>query len=299
MINKFTAIAFILLLVSCASKGPKTTFSEVSEIKQEDFTPPKQRKYRKSDDIYTTIKSKYSSALNAESLERVIHYDGDYEIKSHFSQIVSACYEGDFKKAFNLVRSTNRKYLENPIYWNQVGTCYMLEGSYRKSLLFYNRALSLKSDYPPAFNNLGVMYMKQRDYSRALVAFKKARSLGQFSKTPRYNLANLYLNFGLYEKALNEIMPLYTDDSEDVDVLNILAVGHLMKNNPQKSLEYFKKIDQSFMELPRLGVNYSLALYLFGDKDQAKDILNDIELKNADKNWREYYQSVAQYIGVK
>lgn len=293
---KLSLILFSFILISCAtSSNNKKTYDEV---KQEDFKKVKQVKYRKADDSFEQVESKYSEASNRESLQRIFSYDGDISLEGDLGRIAKLCYEKNFKDAEQLIKQSNQKYLKNPIFWNQVGTCFLLQKQRRKALLFYNKALAIMPDYAPSLNNLGVMYMHEDDYSRALIAFQKARKSKEFSRTPRINLANLYVNFGLYDQAIKELNALYNVSKTDVDVLNLLAVAYLMQNDIKSSLGYYKQIPKNFLEEPRFGINYSLALYLDNKEEDAKDVFEDINVKHLGA-WNKNYQEVSHYLGVK
>ena len=290
-------ILSLLLIIGC-STAPKTKTKEVTNIKAEDFKKVKMVNYNKRDDYFSKVESKFSEASNAESLQRIFVYDGDISLEGDLGQVAKLCYEKKFQEAEVIIKDINQRYLKNPIFWNQVGTCYLLQNHRRKALLFYNKALALKEDYAPSLNNLGVMYIHESDFSRALVAFKKARKAKEFSRTPRINLANIYVNFGLYDQAIIELEALYNVSKQDVDVLNLLGTAYLMKNDVAKSLAYFSQIKGDFLEDPRFGINYALSLFLNGKEDGAKSALNDINQKNLGA-WKQYYDDVRGYIGVK
>jgi len=294
---KYIILMIPFLIVSCAS-GPKSKTKNMDNIKQEDFKKVKMVKYRKADDYFDKVESAYSEASNSESLQRIFVYDGDITLEGDLGRVAKLCYEKNFTESEALIKQINQKYLKNPIFWNQVGTCHLLQNQRRKALLFYNKALAIKNNYAPSLNNLGVMYVYESDYSRALVAFKKAKKAKAFSRTPRINLANLYINFGLFDKAISELNALYNVSKKDIDILNLLGTAHLMQNDVSKSLSYFSKIDKDFFEDPRFGINYALSLYANGKEEDARDILDDIEFKNL-RNWKSYFEEVKNYIGVR
>ena len=294
---KLLALALTFVIISCATK-PKSKTTVLEDVKQEDFKKAKQVKYSKKDDFFTNAESKYSEASNSESLQRIFVYDGDISLEGDLGRIAKLCYEKKFKEVDILIKDINQKYLKNPIFWNQVGTCHLLQNERRKALLFYNKALAIKSDYAPALNNLGVMYMYEEDFSRALVAFNKARNAKQFSRTPRINLANLYVNFGLYEKAIEELDVLYKVSNTDVDVLNLLGTALLMQGKADSAIKYFSQIKGDFHEDPRFGINYALALYQSNKKEKAIDVFEDIEIRNL-RYWKAYYSEVKNEIGIK
>lgn len=292
--NKLLAL---FLLIGCTSAPKKKTYN-VDDIKNEDFKKMKTIGYSKQDDIFKQVKSDFTDALNEESIDRVFRYDGEVEGKGVMSQILRLCYQKRFKQAHILISNNAKIYSKNPIYWNQVGTCFLLEDNRRKALLFYNRALSLKSNYVPALNNLGVMYMKENDFSRALVAFKRAKKSANFSRTPRFNLANLYLSFGLYGQAEGLLKTLAEFSNKDIDVLNMLATSQLMQGKSAQAVSTFSRINKDMQERANIGINYALALYQTGKPAEARDMLEDIDGKTL-SHWKRYYQKVSKYIGGK
>ena len=288
-------LLFILSLVSCSTSQKRS--KHYSDVTNEDFKKVSTIPYKRADDILKGVESKFSTALNSESLHRIYRYDGDFDGKGHLGQVASLCYQEKFKEAYAIVQNHSRSYIKNPIFWNHVGNCFLLEKKFRKALLFYNRALSLKSDYTPALNNLGVMYLLKKDKTRALVAFKRAKRFQKFSKTPKYNLANLYLSYGQYDFAIQNLKGLASKSTTDVDVLNMMATAYLMKGDYKKSLNYFQKISSSEQERVDIGSNYALALYLDNNKEEARSVINDINL-DGNKSWKEYYLFLKNKIGA-
>lgn len=285
----------LVLIASCATSGPKS--KSLSSISNEDFKPVNPVRYTKSSDRLSTVDSKFTESLNKESIARVDAYNGKFSSESELDTLAQLCHEREFKKAYSLVSTESRKYVKNPIFWNHVGSCFLLEGENRKALLFLNRSLSIKPNYVPALNNLGVMYLRLNDRSRALIAFKRAVRVGQFNKTPRFNLANLYLSYGLYKESLKALKP-FSDNTSDVDVLNMKATANLMSGNIKKALSFFEKIDSDFREKAKYGLNYALALFLNGKKEQAIDAYEDINISKK-SSWYDYSKQVKSTIGAK
>lgn len=289
------SFSILVILASCAGTK-KASNKSVSDITNSDFKPVKSVRYKKSDDSFKQVKSKYSEELNKESLERVFLYDGDFDEKGTLNQISKLCHEKDFEDAYEIVRENSKKFIKNPIFWNHVGACFILEKDYRKALLFLNRALSLKGNYAPALNNLGIMYLRKGDFSRALVALKRAKKSSRFSKTPLFNLAALYLKFAQYDLAITTLKPMAKGNTNDVDVLSMLGTAYLMKNNFKSADFWFSRISSDFLEYPNVGINYALNSFKLGKSEEAKKILNDVSIKE-NKNWKPYLDEVKAIVG--
>lgn len=293
---KLIPLLILILFTSCSSQKVKRRVNK-DDITSEDFKKAKQVQYSNDKDSFGKVDSKDTEASNDESLQR-LDDPSDVEVKSILDEIIVACYDKEFEKAFNLIQANYDKYKEHPIFWNQVGTCYMLEGNRRKALLFYNKALEYKTSYAPAYNNLGVMYRSEGEDPKALVAFTRSKKANNLAKTPRFNLAQQYLEYGLYNQAISMLKGLHHTSSKDVEVLAGLGTAYLMKGDIKESLGYFKKIDNSYWEKPHIGINYALAAFADGDKEMAEDIFGDVDKANLG-SWKSYYKSVSKKIGVK
>lgn len=287
-------LTILIICLSCASsqKGSK----HYSDVKNEDFKPAPKIPYLRSKDVLSNVKSDLTSALNNESLSRIMPYDGDFDPKDDLDKIAQLCHAGDFSKAYALVKDKSRSYIKNPIFWNQVGNCFLLEKKFRKALLFYNRALAINDDYVPALNNLGVMYLQKGDQTRALVAFKKAINADSYAKTPRFNLASLFLSYGLHTEAKKQLLVLQKESQTDIDILNMLATTFLMEGNAKEAVSSFSKIKSKYTSRIDIGTNYALALYLSGDKSRARSIMSDID-KGDNSHWTNYKKIVQGILG--
>ena len=290
-------LAMILVLAGCASRPQVRKKVDPNEVKAEDFKKPVQVLYKDDVDTFGKVGEASSMATNDESLQRLDEPD-DIKVNSVLDEIIVACYQKKFEQAFSLIQTHHDQYKEHPIFWNQVGTCYMLQGNRRKALLFYNKALEYKTSYAPAYNNLGVMYRLEGDDAKALVAFTRSKKSNNFAKSPRFNLAQLYLEYGLYNQAISILKPLESMAPNDVDIVAGLATAYLMKGETKNSISYFQKIDNDFWERPHIGINYAYASYLDGDKKMALKIIDDLKVDDLGI-WTSYYHQVISKIGVK
>jgi tetratricopeptide (TPR) repeat protein len=297
MIKILVPILSILFLVSCSSTKTSKDIIELDDLDEDDFKVTKQVRYKQSDDQFAGIKSDDRPALNTESLARM-EDPSDLEIKGVIDEITISCYEKEFEKAFSLIREKSSSYKRNPIFWNQVGTCFMLKGERRKALLFYNKALEFKASYAPAYNNLGYMYKLEGEDQKALVAFTRSKKSNRYARTPLFNLGNLYLEYGLYNQAIGTFGGLYNLNKKDVDIINGLAVANLMKGDLKRSMFFYEQLDKDYLEKPNFGVNYAYLLYKQNKRRLARDILSDLDVENLGP-WKEYYSKLSNLIGDK
>ena len=295
--KKFISLSFcFVLLVGCSTTKRSKDSIQLDDLESTDFKTVKQIRYNQKDDQFRGIKDESRSALTTESLARM-EDPSDLEIKGVIDKITIACYEKEFEDAFKLIRSESSSYKRNPIFWNQVGTCYMLKGERRKALLFYNKALEFKASYSPAYNNLGFMYKLEGEDQKALVAFTRSKKANRYARTPLFNLGNLYLEYGLYNQAINTLLGLYNLNQKDIDIINGLAVANLMKGSLSEASKYYSKLDQDLFERPEFGINYAYLLLKQNKKEKARDTLEDIDSKRLGK-WENYYAKLVKLTGV-
>lgn len=281
--------------VGCASGGKKKDIN-LDELTNKDFKKPAAERYNENKDYFSSVEIEGDSALEDETLYRLQNSDGKVESSDAITKIVKACYEGEFDQAFDIVSAEHDRYKENPAFWNQVGTCYLLQGKKRKALLFYNKSLEFKPGYSPALNNIGVMYRKDGQDQKAEVAFNRAIEKSNFAKTPRFNLAQLYLDYGLFNNAIAQLRVLERAD-KDSDVFASLGSAYLMAGDYRKASSYFNKLPSNYLEKPYVGINAALAFYQSGNQEKARDILDDID-KDRLGPFKKYYQESAKKVGL-
>ena len=144
----------------------------------------------------------------------------------------------------NKVDEVNRVYeevirnfpLSKEIFVNY-GNFFYRQGTLDKALLQYQNAEILDISDLQIKYRIGLIYLEKKEYLKAIDVFKKINSLN-----PRYSGVNYYValcyikleNYEEAEKFLNVIVP-----SSDFyyDAVVQRSYIHLIKNNPQKSLE--------------------------------------------------------------
>jgi len=300
---RYLLIFLLILNIGCSS-------SEKSENSKKELTPEDKEfgwiensafekvdevPFNSNQDLFEQVSG--DDSLSKESISRLPSPKIEKVASSDdpVNQGIGKCYGKNFAEANKIFEANYKRYKNNPVYWNQVGTCQFLKGEYRKALLFYNKARTLSSNYAPPVNNIGVIHQRQGRDQKALAAFKKAVELNKFSLTPIFNLAQLYLKYGFVDKSQNIFKTLYNKNSDDVDVLNALGTGQLLKENYPISINYFSKIPRSKLSDPKYGLNFAIALKAGGQVKDAKAVFDRIDT-NSMGDLGGYYNKVGRYL---
>lgn len=296
----FIFVTFCLISCSTTKKEPES-ISGVEGIRNEDFKKVKPVEKSQVRDYFTNNRQVLQNpVLKDETIERltteeVKEFRGD---KDPLVAMAFLCNQRKYKEAYALASSSYDRLHKIPSYWNQLGICYLDQKEFRKSLLYFNKALEVQKDYVPTLNNFGVMYARLGQPQKAIVAFERAANVGKFSKTPRYNLAKLYLEYGLSAKALPILQSLSNQVHIDVGITNSIATAHLMQGDHSTAITFFNQLSPKLWEKPEIGINFALAHYLAGNRAQALKIYKNLS-KPKQQDLKNYYNLMAQKIGVK
>jgi tetratricopeptide (TPR) repeat protein len=293
---KYTLLA-LLFLAACAS-GPEKKNTKAPVVKNEVFKKPKTLTNSEISDFFQGNEKAMNPALQDETMDRFSAEELE-SMKAGGDPLVDMsvrCSQKDFKGAFEIASKTFNQYQKVAPYWNVVANCHLNQGSYRKALLFYNKALEVSPNYVPALNNIGVMYSRQGQDQKALVAFERANKQSKFSKTPRYNMAKLYLTYGMAENAQPVFESLLTGSPNDADLLNATAASYFLMSDYNKALGYFQRIPQSQWNKAEIGLNLALTLKKTGKDKEARQVFAGVEeSKNA--NLKRYYSIIEKQLG--
>lgn len=297
---KFLKLSTLLLLASCAS-APKEKYLDLEtppKVSNDSFKKEKQLKSTEVQDFYTGNAKALSPALQDETIDRFSSDELTQFVDSTdpILEIALLCNESDYEEAFKKAALSFNRYQKVAIYWNVVANCHLGRGSFRKALLFYNKALEVKPNYVPALNNIGVMYSRQGQYQKAQVAFERAYNQSKFSKTPRYNLAKLYLTYGLADFALPIIQGLSSSAPTDIDLLNALASCYFLKSDYQTAMTVYQKIPKNLWANAEIGLNIAMTLKYLNRAEDAKKVFLAVQ-NPAMNELKRYYTSVGKILG--
>jgi tetratricopeptide (TPR) repeat protein len=128
----------------------------------------------------------------------------------------------DYIRAIVYFRSSLRYDTENPLIYNNLGSCYEALGRFDKAAEEFVKAIRLRPDFVSALYNLGVVYAKKNEYDTAISYFNKARQLDPGFVNTYISIAKLYLQQKKYKEAnsiLQKGLEIIPESSELQDLL--------------------------------------------------------------------------------
>lgn len=298
---KLLSLALLSTILACSSSSNKVDYDEPSnpdKVTKDSFKKEKILAPTEMKDFYVEKPKSLNPALQDETLDRytVDEIETLADSKDPLIEIALRCSKKDFDNAFAAAGKAFNRYQKIAAYWNLIANCHLNQGSSRKALLFYNKALEVSPGYVPALNNIGVLYSRQSEDQKALVAFEKANKQSRFAKTPRYNLARLYLSYGIADAALPLFQGLLNEAPQDVDLLNAVASSHFILGDYAKAQSLYARIPEGELSRAEIGLNYAVTLKKLGQDKAAKKIYSDVD-KPKQSNLKEYYTSVGGQLG--
>lgn len=288
--KKLILFTILLSLVSCGSskKEEKKPESESFEgLTNDSFKWPTPKPYTTVDDFLDDKVSYDEDVLKSETLAKVPPKEivNVEDVDKNLDRAIVACYRKDFNKADAIFDALLKEYRKNPIYWNQVGNCFMVRGNSRKALLYFNKARELKGNYAPPVNNIGVIFQSDGEDQKAMKAYQEAKKLSSFSLTPVFNLAQIYAKYGFVDQGIALFDSLVRLNNKDQDSLYGLGFFQLAKGEISSAIQTFNNLDRDFRKKPEVAVNVAYALALLNKKGDAKDVLEDMnETNNSELN---------------
>ncbi|WPU65743.1 tetratricopeptide repeat protein [Peredibacter starrii] len=288
----------LLLIAACSTTKEKAPTSAPANVSNEAFKKEKPLSNSEISDYYQGNAKSLNPALLDETLDRMTPEElAKLNVAADPLMDISVrCGQRDFEGAFAIAGKNFNKYQKVAQYWNLVANCHLNQGSHRKALLFYNKALEVTPNYVPALNNIGVLYSRQGLDQKALVAFERANKQSKFSKTPRYNLAKLYLTYGLAEQAQPLFLSLLNGSPKDVDILNAVGSTYFLMSDYNRALSYYQQIPRSEWDRAEIGLNVAYTYKKVGKAAEAQKIFSGIKDPSS-ANLRRYYSAIESQLG--
>lgn len=221
--------------------------------------------------------------LRFESLNR---YDFNRLDQSKYAQKgIALCHKKQYNEAYKIFKTQLDNQKENPVYWNHLATCFLLEKKYPKAKFYYDLALSIapkKSKIKSVImNNLGLYYLNMNRPYLAQESFNSAIKANKKYKTPKYNLAQVYLKFSQFKSAQEILTKLYKSSPKDIDFIYSLGHLNLMQGKYEKANKYFSLIPKKYIQRDDIATNFALSLYFSGQSDKAYKIVKNAHMENS------------------
>jgi tetratricopeptide (TPR) repeat protein len=298
---KLSFVFSLFFLVACSSGQVKESRSKSAsaDISKGAFKKEKVLVIGEVQDYISESPKSLTPALQDETLDRysIEELEKLSDSDDPLIAISLRCSKKDYDQAFAAAAKLFNKFQKIPAYWNLIANCHLSQGSHRKALLFYNKAIEVSPGYVPALNNIGVLYSRQGEDQKALIAFEKANKQSRFAKTPRYNLAKIYLRYGLAELALPLFQGLLNESSGDIDLLNAVGNCYFIMSDYQKAFSLFSRIPVQILEKAEYGLNAALTLKKLGKNEEASKLFSQIDEPKTSE-MKDYYSSVRNHLGA-
>lgn len=111
-----------------------------------------------------------------------------------------------------------------------------------EALLYYQKALSAKPQFPDACFKLGRIYQVLGDNKNAIEYYNRTLELAPNTASVYYNLGNVFLSMYDYDKAIYYYEKVISIDSSHNDALNNLAKALYENKEIERSIEAYKEL---------------------------------------------------------
>ena len=139
------------------------------------------------------------------ALDRPAQFEYAESIGSHFAELDPET-QGDLlmvrHQYLAAIDAYHRAPHDSAVVWNKMGIAYQHMYALDFARLQYEKALSLRPDYPEALNNLGTVYYGQRNYHKAEKLYRRALRYRPDSACFYSNLGTAYFADRKYAKGL-------------------------------------------------------------------------------------------------
>jgi len=128
-------------------------------------------------------------------------------------------------------------------YQCNLGLVYLNNGKVDLAIDYFKKSLSLNPNYALALNSMGIAYSMKRNFEESEKYFKKCLQVNPTLTETHNFLGTVYQEMGLLDKAEKEFQQAASDinyKSRELPYYN-LARLYLIKDKPQKALEYIEK----------------------------------------------------------
>jgi tetratricopeptide (TPR) repeat protein len=126
---------------------------------------------------------------------------------------------------------------------------YMAQKDYSRAAIELNNAISLKKQDAEAWYQLGLAYLGMNDVERAVSALRRATQLNPHLAAAQLRLAELEVRSrqpAVLEDAIQRMDQVLSQDANDPDALDTLALAELKLDKPEDALKHLQQALTSF-----------------------------------------------------
>lgn len=217
------------------------------------------------------VDSSNEDTFSGESLTRK-----SYKLMSTIDSNHSLCHQRQFSQAFSRLKEQLDSRKDDPLYWEEMGTCYYLNSEYQKALLFLEIAGSktkINKIKSKIFNNMALVYLKLGKIQKAHSLLEESIILNSEILTARFNLALIYMTVGQEKLAKRELNILYGINKNDPEVILGLSQIYFSEGKADTALALIKKIPQQYYN-DSVVVTMAKIFYLKNQSENAQKLLN-------------------------
>lgn len=217
-------------------------------------------------------------------------------MKDKIEKLISLFHQKKYLEAINLAENLFKKDKKNPFYFNFMGNVYQAKGQIDLSIVFFERALEIdsnffyalynlgisykkknliqkskeffikaiekKDDYYDAINNLGLLYDNNSEYLEAIRCFEKCIKINPSLIDAYVNISLTYAKVGLTDKAIQSCTKALEIDPKLYGVYNNLGLIYHNINQEEKALKSYLKaiqIKPDYIDgYNNIGINFIL-----------------------------------------
>jgi tetratricopeptide (TPR) repeat protein len=178
---------------------------------------------------------------------------------------------GELEAAVNYITQAIKHNSNNPLFYNDLGNAFRLQGKFAESIENFNHALSLNKNFAEAYHNLADTYDEQGNTEEAINCYQKAISLKPDSAETYNNLGIVLDNKEALEEAIECFQKAIQLKADYSDAYNNLGTAYKKQGELQQSINCFQKAMQLSPGSAVIYRNIGSVLHDLGRNAEAVD----------------------------
>jgi tetratricopeptide (TPR) repeat protein len=196
----------------------------------------------------------------------------------------------------SIVRSSPNKRRPHQNYGQALSTA----GYYNEALREFKTVLAMKDDgsVPPRdiYREIGVVYFRLGLFDESIISWQKGLQYAPFDSGLLNNLSVALMKQKRYDEALSYAETAIRSSEYMPEPLNTAGEIYLMKNEPRKAAEHFKKFLELRPEDARGYWNVALALRQAGEYREALQYANQFLAIERDPRYRQTAAELIEHL---